>query len=144
MSELRKSIEVEVLDQTVSIDVDWRIIDVVETVYDMRAEYVAVLLQNPVKIKRKDIADVLTSWLAPRIQSISRKAIREAVLLADDEPLTRYIGAIQGAVLYALRKIDGHEFDRLIAGRDLDDDGSRSKKKPRRKKATRSSRTPTA
>lgn len=130
MADLRKRIELPLLDDTVELDVTFEIIEVVERVYDMRAEYVAAQLSRPVKILRKDLANVAVGWMLGRTER-SRREIREYVMTADGDTLNLYIGAIQAAILYSLREITDEEFERLSKGQDLDDaPGDGSKKKP--------------
>lgn len=125
---IRKTIDLPLYDDEVSIDVTFEILEIVERVYEMRAEYVAARLQpqHPVAILRKDVAAVAVGWLTPRVLSHTRQEIREYVMTANAETLNRYIGAIQAAILYSLKEISDEEFEALSKGQDLDD----YKKKP--------------
>lgn len=132
---MRKTLELEVCGQAVDVDVNWRIIEVVERTFGTVADLVAsdTLVHNPMRYK---VAEVIAEWV--RSRELRRKDVYEYVLKCRTEELQVYIGAIQGAVLYSLSYIEEKDFDKLTQGKDLDpDDGEGEKKeeKPAKKKS---------
>lgn len=138
---LKKTISLEVCDQTVDVDVNWRIIEVVESTFGVVADLVAsdTLVTNPMRSK---VAEVISEWV--RSRDLRKKDIYEDVLGASLEDLQVYIGAIQGAVLYSLSYIEEDELDQLTQGKDLESseqgDGE-EKEKPKKKSASRKGAT---
>lgn len=115
---LRGSVEIPIQDDELSIDINWRVIEQVERVFGVLADLVAseVLVRNPTRHK---VAEVIALWCSGH--GMRRRDIIEEVMTADADDLQRYIGAIQGAVLYVLRHIDRDQMRKLAAGEDLDD-----------------------
>ena len=117
---LRKTLELPIFDDTVEVDVDFRLIETVERVFGTVADIVAgdTLVHNP---RRYQIAEVIASWV--RSREHKRKDVHEHVITAPPERLQVYIGAIQGAVLYSLSYVSEDELDKLARGEDLDSSG---------------------
>lgn len=132
---IRKSLAIPLFDEEVHIDVDFRIIEHVERVFNVTAEIAAAVELAPGRVRRHTVADVICLWLQGRElpQNWKRGEIREHVILADAEQMNVYVGCIQAAVLYILRHISGEQFDALARGEDLDADDEKvaeAKKKP--------------
>jgi hypothetical protein len=121
---LRQSIEILVGDSSVAIDVTFRIIEVIERHYDMRAELVGkLILENDARIKRTDVARVMVSWFDAAKVEFPRDDLFEAVLTAPDASLRKYIGAIQGAIWYSLKEITADELKALARGENIRQEG---------------------
>jgi len=118
---IRETLEVEVAGETVSLDIDWRVIEIVERTFGAVADLVATdtLVNAPT---RHQIADVISEWVKSR--EMPKSKIRESVMLASQELLQSYIGAIQGAILYSLSYITEEQLDTLTGGDDLDGEES--------------------
>ena len=116
---LRATIEVPIGDDDVAVDINWRVIEQVERVFGVLADLVAsdILVNYPTRHK---VAEVIALWCAG--PDHRRKDVIEEVMTADTKTLQRYIGAIQGAVLYVLRHVEKDQMEKLAAGEDLDDD----------------------
>lgn len=128
---LRKTITFPILDEEVSIDIDFRIVEATERAYRdageriRNADQIAIELGTLAGMSRSRIADVLLEWM--RIQraapeGLSRSEIREAIVTAKAETLNLYAGCIQGAILYALQYINEKQLRKLEAGKALDGD----------------------
>lgn len=117
---IRETLEVEVCGETVSLDISWRIIEIVERTFGAVADLVAseTLVNTPT---RYQVAEVISEWVKDR--SLPKSKVRESVMMASQEALQSYIGAIQGAVLYSLSYIDEDQLDTLTGGEDLPGDG---------------------
>jgi hypothetical protein len=121
--QLKKTLEIPLPDDsTVSINVDFRIIEIVERVYNQNADIVAsVDLANPARMLRSKIAMVISDWVALRDTGFRRQDIKEFVMTARPEKLNVFSGCIQAAVLYSLKYIDDAQFEKLSKGQDLDE-----------------------
>lgn len=117
---IRETLEVEVCGETVSLDIDWRVIEIVERTFGAVADLVAsdTLVHTPT---RYQVAEVISEWVKDR--TLPKSKVRESVMLAGQEALQTYIGAIQGAVLYSLSYIDEEQLDALTQGKDLEGEG---------------------
>lgn len=118
---IRETLEIEVKGETVSLDIDWRVIEIVERTFGSVADLVVsdTLVNSPT---RYQIADVISEWVKSR--DMPKSQVREAVMLASQELLNEYIGAIQGAVLYSLNYITEEQLDKLTSGDDLEGEES--------------------
>lgn len=113
--------------------VDFRIIEIIERVFDANAEMiVSITLANPVKVRRTQIADVIAEWLSLDGQ-YKRREVREYVITAPAENIRQYVGCIQAAVLWSLAYIDDDQFTTLTKGEDLptEDDLKKSTDSPK-------------
>lgn len=137
---LRQTLELTIGEETVSLDVTWRIIEVIESVFERhpelpaaRAEYICkLLLEDEMRVRRTDIARVIADWV--RVSGVDVRMtwsqIREYVVIASVAEMRQYVGAIQGAMFYALKEITADELKQLAEGRDLsqgasdEDDGT--------------------
>lgn len=135
---LRQVIELPIGDDVVPIDVTFRILEVIERHYDLRAEIVGKLvLENDSRIKRTDIARVILGWADAARLDVDREALYESVMTSNDATLRKYVGAIQGALWYSLKEISADEMKKLAAGENIrqpdpeddDDDEDGGKKK---------------
>jgi hypothetical protein len=121
--QLKKTLEIPLPnDDTVTISVDFRIIEIVERVYNQNADMVASIdLANPARMLRSKIAMVIAEWVANRDTGFKRQEIKEFVMTAKPDQLNVFSGCIQAAVLYSLKYIDDAQFDKLSKGQDLDE-----------------------
>lgn len=128
---LRKTITLPVGDDEFEIDVDFRVLEIIERVYDMRAEYVAGLLEQDHRIRRSQVAEVVLGWLSQRSDALvgrRRLDVLEEITTAPEEVLRRYVGAIQGAILFSLKRLSEEDLEKLARGEDLAQQGDAEKK----------------
>lgn len=130
---LRQSIELPIGEGSIALEVTFRILEIVERHYDLRAEFVGkFILENDARIKRSDVAKIIMAWLDVIGEKSDREEVFEAVLTASDEKLRKYVGAIQGAIFYSLREITADELKALARGEDIrqaepgEDDGKKN------------------
>lgn len=132
---LRHAITLPLGDDEVELDVDFRLLALIERGFDMRAEYVAGLLELDHRIRRSQVADVIVAWIAERTDALAgrrRIDVLEEITTAPEETFRRYVGALQGAIQFSLRKITDEELEKLSRGEDLpprQTDDADSKKK---------------
>jgi hypothetical protein len=124
---LRKSVMLPIGGTEIRIPVDWQVLEVVERVWDMAADMVPLVLADPRKVKRSKIAECILEWMDLHDGysqcGLSREAAREAIITADFQTvINRLVGAIQGAVLYMIKRISAEEFETLSRGEGLGDD----------------------
>jgi len=120
MKPLRKNIDLTISGETVSVSVDWEVIEIVETVFGGMADLVVTdtLVNYP---PRHKVADVICQWVAKSNPGKDKAEVRSEVITARHTDFSAYVGAIQGAVLYSLREIDESQLDDLTSGKDLDE-----------------------
>jgi hypothetical protein len=117
---LRQSIELPIGESSISIDITFRVIEIIERHYDLRAEFVGkFILENDTRIKRTDVAKVIVAWIDAAGANVDREEMYEAVLTAPDPILRRYVGAIQGALWYSLKEISAEEVKTLARGENI-------------------------
>lgn len=129
--QLKKTLEIPLPDGEVAVvDVNFRIIEIVERIYDTNADVVAsVNLASPAKMLRSKIAAVIVEWLSTVETDFKRSEIREYVMTAEPKLLNVYSGCIQAAVLYSLKYINDEEFKQLSSGKDLEPSSSEANRK---------------
>lgn len=133
---IRANITLPLYDEEYTIEVNWNVVELVERNFGVIADLVPEMLVT--KPMRFQVADVIVEWLAGVQKDYKRREIREAVITSDHDTLQKYVGAIQGAVLYTLRHISEDELQKLTAGQDLEDDQEVEEqvaKKPKRKRS---------
>lgn len=140
---LRKTLEIPLPDGEVAVvDVNFRIIEIVERIYDTNADVVASInLASPEKMLRSKIAAVIVEWLSTVETNFKRSEIREYVMTAEPKLLNVYSGCIQAAVLYSLKYINDEEFKQLSSGKDLEPSSEADRKKSSAPTASSSSAT---
>lgn len=118
--DLRKTLTLKISGVDVEVNVDFRAIEIVETVFGKSADHViAVDLVQPQMIRRNMVAKVIREWVKPTAGGLTREQVYEAVITADRQSLPKFVGAIQGAVAYALKYIGEDEMQALASGEDL-------------------------
>lgn len=119
--QLKKTVEIPLPNgEECVLNVDFRIIEVVERVYNQNADLVVSIdLATPSRMLRSKIAAVIVDWLSIKDTGFKRSEIKEFVITADPQLLNIYSGCIQAAVLYSLKYIGEDEFDKLKKGQDL-------------------------
>lgn len=145
---VKKRIDLEVViggtTHTAQIDVTFRVLEIVESVFNMNADWVASrVLTSPQLLKYTKIAEVIADWVSPHIDE-RRGRIVEAVLAADRERMSSYVTAIQAACLFLRNHIDGVKFDDMMTPDDGAPDAADkgAKKKAKAKRKPRNSRKP--
>lgn len=125
MRDLKRTLVIPVLDQEVTVDVDFRVIETIERVFDMNADAVVALFSDSRKVQRNKVADVIVGWLAFKDLGVKRRDIREAVITATPDLMSLYTTSIYAALLFVLNYYDRNDpvenakkFDELIAGPD--------------------------
>lgn len=134
---LKSTLEIPLDDDEILVDVNWRVIEQVERVFGTLADLVAsdTLVNNP---RRHTVAEVIALWAQSR--GYRRREVLEMVMTSDHQTLQRYIGAIQGAVLFVLRHVDEKDMKRLASGLDLDDQEEAEEKPKKGKEKPKASR----
>jgi len=114
--QLKKTIELEIDGQEVTLDVTWKIIEIVERTCGSVADIVAseILVNNPM---RHQVAEIVSEWV--RSGTMRKKDVKEYVMTCGADDFMRYVGSIQGAVLYSLKYIDTSQLEALTQGHDL-------------------------
>lgn len=131
-SQLRKTIVIPFTtyekSEEVIINVNWDILEKVERVFGTSADYVAtMILTNIFHVQRHQIAKVLGLWCQGKNEKLKQVDIAEAVQTCNQKQFIIYIGMIQAAILWSIRGPDGQplindlQFDKLIAGEDLEE-----------------------
>ena len=126
---LRQSVSIPIGKSSISVEVTFRILEIVERVYDIRADYVKIALQLDRHIKRTDIANVILGWLDAVGEKVDREEVFEAVMTCNEPTLRKYVGAIQGAIMYSLKDCTEEELQQLAEGKDIRTDADDGKKK---------------
>ena len=116
---LRQAVEIPLGDKTASVDVSFRILEIVERVYDLRADFIKIVLQSERLIKRSDIARVVIGWLEASRAEFDREETLEIIMTAPESDIRKYVGAIQGAIMYSLRECTEEELEALARGEDI-------------------------
>jgi hypothetical protein len=75
-------------------------------------------------IKRSDIAVVMMGWIDSAGVKVDREQVFEDIITAPEKVIRKYVGAIQGAVMYSLREISEDELKKLADGEDIRQDKS--------------------
>lgn len=125
---LRKSVSFELLGEEVRVDLNFRVIQVLERVYDANLDHViAFELAIPARVKRSKVAEAIADWLETQgiDRDWKRREVLEHVMGAPVEQLNKYIGCLQAAALFCLRgpdglpQIDDEGIALLMEGKDL-------------------------
>lgn len=126
MSNLKKRITLALAGEEIDVDVNMRIIEIAERVYDLNADVIAsVLLVDPGRVKLTQLADVICEWITPaqyKAFDLRRKDLREAIYSATHDELRVIIGCVQAAILFCRRHINEDELQALSRGEDLPDE----------------------
>jgi hypothetical protein len=125
MGDLRKQCQIELCGSDVSLNVDMRLIELIERIYDSNVDVVAVMLTDPRRIKLTQIADVYLAWLTPgQLDSLgtNRADIREYIYKASMDEINKLVGCIQASCLYFRNQISAEDFDTLTRGESLPDE----------------------
>lgn len=140
MKNIRKTVTLPLGDDEVSLNVDMRIIEVVERIYDVNVDLVAtVLLVDPSRVKLTDLAQVVGEWLTPmhfEQLGIKRKDVKELIYTANHAELSKIVGCVQAACLFVRRHITAEELDALARGEDLPEK-EKAEAAPKKKRRTR-------
>lgn len=126
---LRQSVSIPIGKSSISVEVTFRILEIVERVYDIRADYVKLALQLDKYIKRTDVSNVLLGWLEVVGEKIDREEVFETVMTCEEATLRKYVGAIQGAIMYSLKECTEEELQQLADGKDIRTEADDGKKK---------------
>lgn len=121
--DLKRQVTVEIDGQEVHLDVNMRVIEIIERVYNCNVNFAVVSLQNPAQVKLTDLADVYGAWLTNghlEQLEISRKDLRRWVYQADIDTINRLSGAVMGAALHYRHDISGDDMQTLASGRSLE------------------------
>ena len=118
---ITKTITLTLGDHEFEVPVNFRAIEIAESVFDASADTIlATILTDPRKIRRSMIAHVISQWVTiPK--GMKRSEIYEQAVVVSPDQLGAYVGAIQGAIAYALNYIDQDDLNALVRGEDLPD-----------------------
>lgn len=129
--DLKRQVTVEIDGQEIHLEVNMRIIEIIERVYNCNVNFAVVALQNPMQVKLTDLADVYGQWLTNghlEQLEISRKDLRRWVYKADIDTINRLSGAVMGAALHYRHDISGEDMQTLASGRSLEGPTDEEKK----------------
>jgi hypothetical protein len=116
---ITKTLEIKIGDQSFEVPVTFRVIEIAEAVFDCTADQViGYHLIDASRIKRTLVARVITQWVNPP-KDVSRQELYEQVVVCSASKLTKYAGAIQGAIAFALSYVDDEQLQMLANGQDL-------------------------
>jgi hypothetical protein len=128
---LRKQITIPLAGQEIHINVDMRVIEIVESIYDTNVDVVATeILTNPRKIKLTQIATIICTMLTVghyEQLGLKHREVRDEILGAPSGDIGKMVGAIQAACLYCRKYINEEQFDRLNQGLDLEEEEDKKK-----------------
>ena len=145
MQPIRKTLVLPLFGDEVTVDVDFRIIEIIERVFDLSADAVISLFSDGRRVQRRHVADVIVGWLAFKELGMKRREIREHVMTCPADALAVYTTSIYAALLFVLNyfdkfdpKANAKKFDDLVTSADWPRIGSSeeedAKKKPTSKK----------
>lgn len=114
---LKKTLTLFVLEREFQVEINFRIVDVIERAFDRSADAVLMMFaQNNIgSIRRGQIADVIASWLLESGADVKVRDVREYVLTSPAEQIAPFYGQVMAALLYATRAIDSAGFDTLVS-----------------------------
>lgn len=111
---LRKTLEFALFGELVPVDVDWRVIEVIERTFNTSADALIGHFVTMERVQRRHVADVLCDLLARKGDlAWKRGEIREHVMTADAADFYQWVAQINTALLYALKHMTDEEFDRV-------------------------------
>jgi len=119
---LKTTVVVRLFDEEFEFDVDFRIIEIVERVFDSNVDLCAhvYLATNP---KLTQVAEIVYQWLRLKSNQHSRDAVKGEIYGMAREDLQKVVGAIQGACAFMRKQVGEDELKKLADGKDLDDQG---------------------
>lgn len=113
---LRKSLTLELLDQVHTVEVDFRLIELMERAFNQSADMILTSFVVVEKVQRRHVADIVAEMLGRKLDvNLKRSDIREAVLTMDTEPYIALAVQIQAALLFILKHMTGEEYDQTMA-----------------------------
>lgn len=132
MLPLLKTITFEVAGHEISGPVDFRMLEIVETVFDVSADMVvSVHLVTAAKIKRTSVARAVAEWLSPNLpDGMTKSELMRHIATLPPKDFGVVSGKLQHAIAYSLQYISEVDFDK-IAG-----PSSGEAKKPGKKKVS--------
>lgn len=137
MSDLKKRITIAIAGEEIDVDVNMRIIEIAERIYDFNADVIAsVLLVDLARVKLTQLADLICEWIPPQKyqqHDLRRKDLRNGVYTATPDELRKLTGCVQAALLFCRRHIDEEEMQTLARGEDLPDSEETSEGKSAKK-----------
>lgn len=129
VAKLRKSLALELLGEEVTIEVDFRLLEIIERVFDVEVSALLPLMADVGRVQRRYTAEVLADALTRRAGNAwSRTEIREEVMTMGVEEYTLLVAKLGAAVLFTLRHMTSDEYDKTMA--ELAEGQKGAKKKP--------------
>jgi hypothetical protein len=109
---LRKTIDLEVLGETITVDVDFRLIEVMERAFNTSADLLVPRFLNIESLQRRLVADVIADLLVRKGElRFKREQVREYVITAEPDGYTLLATQLLIALMFTIRMIDGQKFD---------------------------------
>jgi hypothetical protein len=111
---LRKTLEIELFGEPVPVDIDFRVVEILERGFNRPADELIRPLSTMTGVQRRHVADVICDWVA-RVPNLGwkRLEIREHVMTAPPEVYYRWVAQLSTALLYCLKHMSDEEFDRI-------------------------------
>jgi len=111
---LRKTLELDLFGEPVPVDVDFRVVEIVERAFNASADDLIRPLASLAGVQRRHVADVICDWVT-RVPNLGyrRQEIREHVMTAPASQYYLWVAQISNALLYTLKHMTDEEFDRI-------------------------------
>lgn len=127
--QIKKTLEIPIEDEVYDTPITFALLEVVERVFEVPADEVPRLLTpyfafaphlggNP---QRSKVAEIIAGWITESTGcELSRNCIREVVGFSLPDRYNVYVGCIQGALLFAWKRIDEEQLNTLSKGESLE------------------------
>jgi hypothetical protein len=110
---LRRVLDIELLTAEFKVDVDFRLIEVLERAFGMSADALVDIFLQRMRVQRRHVADVLAEILPRAGATQTRTEIREAVITLDLEAFAVLVSQLQAALLFIIKHMTPEEFDKV-------------------------------
>jgi hypothetical protein len=112
---LRKSLVLEILGEEVAIEVDFRLVELFERVWNAPADKLVPLFMAMDGVQRNKVADAMADLIGRKAGvEMTRTQIREAVITAPAVEFYGWVGLFSNALLFTLRHMTGEEYDQVL------------------------------
>jgi hypothetical protein len=116
---LRKSIALHIRGQEIAVDVDFRLLEIIERTFGRSLDQIVVENADPSQFQRRHAAQIVVDWLELFRGDLftgeskwARIDVREFVLTMPPDAYVFLVAAILAAVLYARKEMTAEEFEK--------------------------------
>lgn len=128
VAKLRKPLVLEFLGEEISVEVDFRLLEVIERVFDAEVSALLPLLADVGRVQRRLVSEVMADLLTRRAGNTwSRLDIREEVMTMNVDHYTILVAQLVTAVMFTLRHMTSEQYDQTM--KELGEGQKGSKKK---------------